>query len=63
MIIVRTHRVTGVSQFWANGHWVRSVEKAFVFDSTADAYMVLVRYQRHCRSAAYFAYHYNVVDE
>ena len=61
MIIMRTHNKTRVEQFWSNGHWVRSVQKAFVFDCYEDAHNVLLRYQRHCRSAAFFAYHYQIV--
>lgn len=62
MIIMRTHYKTRETQFWSNGHWVRSALKAFHFNCYEDAYAVLVRYQRHCRSAAFFTYHYNVVD-
>lgn len=61
MIIMRTHNKTGESQFWANGHWVRSSLKAFKFNCYEDAHFVLLRYQRHCRSAAFFAYHYQIV--
>ena len=61
MIIMRTHRVTGENQFWANGHWVRSIQKSTPFLSYEDAHGLLVRYMRHCRSQAFFAYTYDIV--
>lgn len=61
MVIMRTHLVTGEIQFWADGHWVRSVQKSSVFPSYDDAFERLSRYKRYCRSSAFFSYDYDIV--